>query len=159
MRLYFFRHAIAEDPTDSMTDAMRPLTREGIARTKATARTLVAAGVKPRRLYSSPLTRARQTADIVGQAMDVKVTVRKALAPGFSTSDIPALIAGLKPSDEVMFVGHEPDFSLMISQIIGGGEVLMKKGGIARVDIAGTEPPLRGALVWLLTPKLFDHSE
>lgn len=157
MRLYFFRHGIAEDPTDDMADAARPLTREGIARTKATARTLVAAGVKPRRLFSSPLIRARQTADIIGQALEVKVTVRKAVAPGFDTDAVASLIAGLRNTDEVMFVGHEPDFSLVISQMIGGGEIIMKKGGVARVDVIGMTQPLRGALVWLLAPKLLDR--
>jgi phosphohistidine phosphatase len=155
MRLYFFRHGVAEDTDMDRPDQLRQLTREGIARTKATARILLAAGVKPRRLYSSPLARARQTADIVAQILDAKVTVRRALAPGFDLDAIAPLIAGLRGTDEVMFVGHEPDFSAVISQIIGGGEIIMKKGGVARVDIGSATPP-HGALVWLLAPKLIE---
>ena len=153
MRLYFFRHGVAEDVQLDKADQLRQLTREGIARTKATARVLLAAGVKPRRLYSSPLARARQTADIVAQILDVKVTVRRALAPGFDLDAVSALTAGLRSTDEVMFVGHEPDFSTVISQIIGGGEIIMKKGGVARVDIGSATPP-HGALVLLLATKL-----
>ncbi len=155
MRLYFFRHGIAEEADVDRPDQLRQLTREGINRTKATARVMLAAGVKPRRLFSSPLARARQTADIVAQILDVKVTVRRALAPGFDLDAVSALIAGLRSTDEVMFIGHEPDFSTVISQIIGGGEIIMKKGGVARVDIGAASPP-RGALVWLLAPRLIE---
>ena len=50
-----------------------------------------------------------------------------------------------------MVVGHEPDFSLTIAELIGGGCVEMKKGGLARIDVAG--PGLEdGVLEWLLTP-------
>ena len=158
MRLYFFRHGIAEDFVEDGTDSARPLTREGSARTKAMARVLLTVGVKPRRLYTSPLLRARQTAEIVAQVLGVKVTVRKALAPGFDVDAIATLITGLRNMDEVMFIGHEPDFSTLISQLIGGGDVIMKKGGVARVDIGVQHPP-RGALVWLLAPKLIDKLE
>jgi phosphohistidine phosphatase len=51
-----------------------------------------------------------------------------------------------------MLVGHEPDFSLTISALIGGGKVILKKGGLARVDIT-TIDALQGELVWLLPPK------
>jgi phosphohistidine phosphatase SixA len=48
-------------------------------------------------------------------------------------------------------VGHEPDLSLTIAELIGGGRVDMKKGGLARVDVRG--PGLDGGvLAWLLTP-------
>jgi phosphohistidine phosphatase SixA len=50
-----------------------------------------------------------------------------------------------------MVVGHEPDFSSVIGQLIGSGSVVMRKGGLARVDITN---PMRGELVWLLTPQL-----
>jgi phosphohistidine phosphatase len=52
-----------------------------------------------------------------------------------------------------MLVGHEPDFSLIISALTGGGKVILKKGGLARVDITATAP-LQGDLVWLLPPKI-----
>jgi phosphohistidine phosphatase SixA len=54
-----------------------------------------------------------------------------------------------------MIVGHEPDFSRTISQLIGGGDVIMRKGGLARVDIKSGNQQ-RGELVWLLTPALMD---
>jgi phosphohistidine phosphatase len=156
MQLYFVRHGIAEDFAEGKTDAQRALTREGIARTKMTAHALHQAGVKPRRLYSSPLLRAQETAQIIAEEIGVKVVVRKALAPGFDVEAVTNLIAGLKPEDRVMFVGHEPDLSSVISRIIGGGEIIMKKGSVARVDVVMREP-LHGALIWLLPTKLFER--
>ncbi|MDX2140010.1 MAG: phosphohistidine phosphatase SixA [Chloroflexota bacterium] len=158
MQLYFVRHGIAEDATETMTDAERQLTREGIHRTKTTARALMEASVKPRRLFTSPLARAHQTAEIIAQILDTKVTVRKALSPGFRTEDVARLIGNLRSDDRIMFVGHEPDLSTIISQLIGGGEVIMKKGSVARVDVGMIEEgqPLRGALIWLLPPRLLE---
>jgi phosphohistidine phosphatase len=139
-----------------MTDAERSLTRDGITRTKMTGRALLEAGVKPRRLFSSPLARAHETAQIIAEELGVRVTVRKALAPGFDVAAVATLIAGLKPEDRVMFVGHEPDLSSIISRIIGGGEIIMKKGSVARVDVVMREP-LHGALIWLLPTKMLER--
>jgi phosphohistidine phosphatase len=155
MQLYFVRHGIAEDYAEGKTDAERALTRDGIARTKVTAHALHQAGVKPRRLYSSPLVRAHETAQIIAEEMGIKVTVRKALAPGFDVAAVANLIGGLRADDRVMFVGHEPDLSSIISRLIGGGEIIMKKGSVARVDVVMREP-LHGALIWLLPTKLFE---
>ena len=52
-----------------------------------------------------------------------------------------------------MVVGHEPDFSATVAELIGGGDVVMKKGGLARVDVTGPRPAA-AQLVWLLTPPL-----
>ncbi len=52
-----------------------------------------------------------------------------------------------------MVVGHEPDFSAAVAELIGGGDIVLKKGGLARVDV--TVPVTGGGeLVWLLTPPL-----
>jgi phosphohistidine phosphatase len=155
MQLYFVRHGIAEDYAEGKTDAERALTRDGIARTKVTALALHQAGVKPRRLYSSPLVRTQETAQIIAEEMGIKVTVRKALAPGFDVDAVANLIGGLRADDRVMFVGHEPDLSSIISRLIGGGEIIMKKGSVARVDVVMREP-LHGALIWLMPTKLFE---
>lgn len=158
MRLYFFRHALAVEADPSGEDARRELTKEGIARTKAAAKALAALGLKPTRLYSSPYIRARQTADLLAHALKVEVQERPGVGPGFSVPIIEGLIADLQEDDEVLFVGHEPDFSTVVSGLIGGGQIVMKKGGLARVDIDTTSlRPLRGTLVWLFAPKLLNH--
>lgn len=156
MRIYFFRHALAEDNASGrMPDADRQLTAKGVARTELAARFLDALGVRPGVLYSSPLVRARETAGILGEHLRLAVKVTPELAPGFNADALERLVQGLGEADEVMLVGHEPDFSGTITALTGLGRVVVKKGGLARVDIAAASP-LRGSLVWLLTPKIMD---
>jgi phosphohistidine phosphatase len=157
MRFYFFRHAIAQPGDDpALPDHLRALTDEGIVRTRRAARVLRMLDLKPERLYSSPLVRARQTADILGQTLGVAVLVREELSPGFDMAALEALTHDLGQDAEVMLVGHEPDFSQIVSELTGGSQVEMKKGGLARVDVTQYHP-LRGSLVWLIAPKIFDQ--
>lgn len=156
MKLYFFRHGQAEDAQmPDFDDFTRALTDKGVERTEAAARALVALGVKPARLFSSPRLRARQTADILGGILGTEVIVREEMGFGFHVHAVEALISDLDARDEIIFVGHEPDLSATVSAIIGGGEIVMKKGGMARVDIY-QHAPLHGALVWMLAPRIFD---
>ena len=156
MRLYFFRHGLAEDGAD-MEDAKRALTKAGIERTKAAAKALEALDVRPAWLYSSPLVRAYQTADILASALKRKVTIREEIAPGFGVGQVETLTKELGEDDDVMFVGHEPDFSTIVQKLTGGS-VTMKKGGLARVDVVSRQP-LLGTLVWLLPPKVLSAIE
>lgn len=156
MRLYFLRHGIAEDyaPTPA-GDAARALTTEGIGKLKIAAKVIKSLEIKPAAIYSSPRVRARQTAEIVADALGLKVEIREALDYGFSPQSVASLIAGHFDDSELLFVGHEPYMSGTISGLIGGGSVEMKKGGLARVDLITTQPP-RGMLVWLIAPKVFE---
>ena len=120
MKLYFLRHGIAEDIENAKgSDAARALTPKGIERMEISARVMAKLGVKPARLYSSPLVRARQTAEIVARAVGVEVKIEPTVGPGFNPPAVSALIAGLSSADDVMFVGHEPDFSEVISALTG----------------------------------------
>jgi len=157
IRVYFLRHGIAQ-PSDvvKLADEERALTELGVQRTRQLASLLSNLGVEPSHLLTSPLTRARQTADIIGQALEVAVHVRDELGPGFNLAALDALLTDLPDDAEVMVVGHEPDFSGTISALIGGGSVVMKKGGLARIDIVSRHP-LRGSLVWLIAPKVYER--
>ena len=155
MRLYFLRHAIAHDADANTTDEQRQLTDEGITRTRQTARMLKALGVKPDALYSSPLIRARETADVIRKVLGVEVQERKEVAPGFSIFAVEALTSDLDEDTDVMFVGHEPDFSTTIASLTGA-RVVLKRGGLARIDIISRQPML-GDLVWLIAPKIFEQ--
>jgi phosphohistidine phosphatase len=153
MRLYFVRHAIAEDPTPDMLDTERQLTPKGIKRFTRSADTVKALGIEAARLYSSPLVRARQTAEILAKALDVEMVIRNEVGPGFGLAAIQTLTADLAPDSAAIFVGHEPDMSSAISTLIGGGNIVMKQGSFARVDLVSTTP-LRGQLIWLLAPRV-----
>lgn len=156
MRLYFFRHGLAQ-PHDlpDVPDHQRKLTEVGIQRVNRAAKALRVLGLKPSRLYASPLIRARQTADIVAQTLGIAVQVRTEVGPGFNAAAVSALVRDLSVDDEVIFVGHEPDFSATIRELTGAC-VELKKGGMARIDIDSYHP-LKGTLIWLIAPKLFDE--
>ncbi len=160
MKLYFFRHGQAEDAgLPDFDDFTRELTDKGRERTETAARALVKMGVKPQRLYTSPRVRARQTADILAKTLGLPVIVRDEVGFGLRVETLQPLIADLDFNAEVLVVGHEPDLSATIAELIGGGEIVMKKGGMARVDLFENRLPLRGALVWVLAPRLFDLIE
>ncbi len=152
MRLYFVRHGIAEDLATSDFD--RELTKRGRRRVANSAKVMKRLGIKPSQIYSSPRLRARQTAEIVADALGRGVTLSEAVNFGFDRADVRRLTRNLSADDEVMFVGHNPDMSILVSEITGV-DLSMKKGGLARVDVIGRAVD-EGELVWLIAPKVFD---
>lgn len=155
MRFYFFRHGIAEESGGLVPDALRELTTEGVWRTRRSARALKILQINLDRLYSSPLVRCRQTADIVAATLAVAVQVREELSPGFNLSRVEKLTADLGEGSEVMFVGHEPDLSQIVFELTGA-RTQIKKGALVRVDIIAYQP-LAGELALLLSPKVFNR--
>jgi phosphohistidine phosphatase len=111
-------------------------------------------GLRPESIVSSPLARARRTAELVAEALDMTgdLLVDERLAPGFDRAALAGVVADRGPAGSLMVVGHEPDFSETIGELTGG-RVVCKKAGLARVDVDG--PDLGGGrLVWLLPPGL-----
>jgi phosphohistidine phosphatase len=153
MQLYFLRHGLADWPNwDPARDDERPLTDEGVDKMRAEARAIERLGVEVDAILSSPLVRARQTAEPVAKRLGLDVVEEPALAPGFDVKRLRDVLRRYPNANGLMLVGHEPDFSQTIAQLVGGGRVVMKKGGLARVDLDASDPP-GGALVWLLGPK------
>lgn len=153
MRLYFLRHGIAEDnPDGHLRDFDRKLTPKGMTQLQDAARVMKRLGLRPH-IYTSPLVRARQTAEIVAEALGVDIDVQEAVAPQFDAAAAAMLIADLPEDTEVMFVGHEPSFSRTV-EALTGARIEMKKGGLARVDVTARDP-LQGVLIWLIAPRVF----
>jgi phosphohistidine phosphatase len=154
VELYFLRHGIAADTGPEGTgDAGRPLTVEGIEKLRAEARGLHRLGVQLDALLSSPLVRAKQTAAIIARELKLELRLTDALSPGCGLEQLLGLLAEERGAERVMVVGHEPDFSTLIGELTGGSRVLLKKGGLARVDLeilAGGS----GTCVWLLSPRV-----
>lgn len=156
MQLYFFRHGQAEDAQmPDFDDFSRQLSEKGIRRTKASAQALLKLEVKPTRIYSSPRLRARQTADILAEALGLEVLVREEVGFSLSVQAVESLVADLQDDQSALFVGHEPSLGATLSFLIGGGEIPLKKGGMARIDIYARSP-LRGTLAWHITPKMLE---
>ena len=151
MKLYFFRHGAADWPDWHGPDSERPLTKDGKKEVRRVAEALVERGVETDVILSSPLPRAHQTAEIAAAALGATLTVEPALAPGFNVDALRALLRAHEGRN-VMFVGHEPDFSRMV-EALTGGTVSMAKAGVARVDLESAAEA-RGELRWLVTPKI-----
>ncbi len=153
MELYLLRHAIAEERSSDGSDSARRLTPEGAEKMRIGARGLRRLGVTLDRLLTSPLTRARETAEIVGAALEIAPETVGALAPGCNAATLLDLLVNTPRAKSVMVVGHEPDLSRMIADLTGGSRVIMKKGGLALIDMSSLEPGA-GSLLWVLPPKV-----
>jgi len=153
MRLYFLRHGHAESGL-SVSDHDRQLTTEGVKRLQTATKVMKALKVKPTMIYSSPRVRAQQTAQIVSERLKRPMALREEVNFGFDAAAVAKLIGEHTDSDDLMFVGHEPTFSMTIGTITGA-HVVMKKGGLARVDLLDRRD-LSGDLLWLIAPKIFD---
>lgn len=154
MQLFFLRHGLADRSAWSGADYERPLTPRGMERMGLEAEFISKLDLGMDYILTSPLTRALQTAEIVAEYLGLldQMEVDDRLSPGFGRADLAAILEDYPRADSIMFVGHEPDFSLTIEGLIGGGSVVCKKGSLARVDLndAGF---LSGELVWLIPPK------
>ena len=160
MILYFLRHGLAGSTeawlaAGNSDDDLRPLTDKGEEQLKRALPALGELDMGIERILTSPLTRAAQTAAIAAKGLGLKdkLVTDDRLAQGTLLANLPAILRDYAELKALLLVGHEPDFSATIGRLIGGAEVVMKKGGLARVDLTQTTPPT-GCLVWLLPPKV-----
>lgn len=159
MQVYLVRHGIAA-PRDVgfIDDAGRELTAEGFKKMQRHARALASLGVQIEEIWTSPLVRARQTADVLATGLGGRIAIHQVadLAPDGDFDVIRRRLAQHSRLSGVALVGHEPFLGEFTSYLLGGPRSLMirfKKGGVALVEIDDFAPPLRGELCWLMTPK------
>jgi len=158
LEVYLIRHGVAEERgEDWPDDSKRPLTPEGISRLQKSARGLNAIGVTFDQIVSSPLVRARQTADVFSQDLKSKppIATSDALAPAGAPPAVIQEITKHVRKARVALVGHEPNLGELAALLIGARTPLeFKKGGICRIDLAMLPPKGGGMLRWFLTPKM-----
>jgi len=159
MRLFVIRHATASRKTTwRKDDDLRPLTRSGRKRFRNAADALVRAGaLRPDLILTSPLTRATQTAAILNKLLAVPVPVSedRRLGHAFSAADLAAILREHRRVRSIAIVGHNPSLCEVLAQVTDGGDLDLRKGAIALVDVVDRESP-RGRLLWLAPPSLFD---
>ena len=160
VELLLLRHGIAEERCPQRPDAERALTGFGRSRTRAVAERLVRLGLSCDQLVTSPLVRARQTAEIAIAAGLVAegsraFRVDAALAPGGNPLPLVAEMqrAASPPNrlQRLALVGHEPDLGALAAQLIGApvGAIVLKKAGIALLLLG----PGRRQLKLLMAPR------
>lgn len=164
MNLYLIRHAEAVrlEPGDERDDAERPLTDSGRAQCKALASALQARGVVLNQVVSSPLLRARQTAEALLEhwpGPPPEQLTCNALAPGGRAKKITRFLLGLN-GENVGLVGHMPDLGEYAGWLIGNKKTQLDiaKAGAALIQFDGSPDKGEGSLLWLVTPEWFDQS-
>lgn len=161
MNLYLMRHGLAvERGTPGYdSDRERPLTSKGERKVRRVAEALMKVEVSFDAVFSSPLLRAQQTAEVLGDEMKAKpkVQLTEHLAPGGSAKELVSLLQHLSgPPQEILLVGHEPDLGQLTSLLLTGGggvTVVFKKGGIAKMAIESLCASRCATLEWLMTSR------
>lgn len=154
--LYLVRHAIAADRgSEWPDDNKRPLTERGISRFKDGVKGLHRLDVALDEIFTSPLLRAKQTAELLAAGLDGKppIKVLDALAPGHTPSAVMTQLARVARRRRIALVGHEPDLGELAAHLIGAGRALaFKKGGICRIDLGSLTSKRAASLTWFLPP-------
>ena len=158
LELYLVRHGIAaERGPEYPDDSKRPLTGEGISALRKEAKALAALGVSFDLIISSPLTRTRQTAEVLSEhlAGETDVVLSEALAPAGSPAAVMHEVAKHPRRTRLALVGHEPNIGELAGQLIGARlPIPFKKGAICRIDFDVLPPKTPGRLVWFVPPRL-----
>ena len=156
--LYVIRHGLAEERGDAWPDdSKRPLTDEGMSRIRKAARALARIGVTIEVVLTSPLVRARQTAEQLAAGLDPRPSMVNvdSLAPDGSYA---AVIADLEKHGRkcrIALVGHEPMIGELAARFIGSRHPIeFRKGAVCRIDLEDLPPAGPGELRWYLTPKI-----
>jgi phosphohistidine phosphatase len=150
MELYFLRHGEADWPGWKKSDDERPLTKRGKKQMRDVARFLDHLKVRPNLIVTSPLPRAAQTAEIAADYLKAKLRKDESLAPGFGMSKLRTVFRRHR-AKALMLVGHEPDFTNVISELTGAS-LKLPKAGVALLDIDPESE--EGKLLWLFPPKI-----
>jgi phosphohistidine phosphatase len=130
-QLWLLRHGEAV-PHDSKPDFDRELTPRGRKQAEDAGAALAALGIEFAACYASPKVRARETAELACERLNIDPVDEQSLANGFSLADAVALLRAHEADERVLVVGHEPSFSQVVYDFTGG-RVDFKKGGIAAV--------------------------
>src|ERR1041385_3939688 len=157
MNIFILRHGLAVDhgAPGYPDDASRPLTAEGKAKVRQIARAIEKLDLDFDLILSSPLKRARQTAEIAAEELRLnkKLAFSDALTPHGNTKDLINQINQLEPKN-IVLVGHEPYLSELISLLVSGSSgfsVELKKGGLAKLSSEDLKHGRCASLEWLLT--------
>ena len=155
MKLYLVRHASASDIAPS--DAERALTKEGREESRIVGAALLKAGTKPEQILTSPLLRARQTADIIAAELKFQneVAVFDELNNGRSIAQLLRAIKDFDGAREIIIVGHMPSLAEHLAALLGSDNpaaLSMGKASVACVEF--NEPRAgHGELRWFLRQK------
>lgn len=163
---YFIRHGIAVERSSERADETRSLTPKGLAKTQQVAQALLDQGLQFEALLTSPLVRARQTAEILHSAgLSARVEEFLPLSPGGHLSDwltwLETWQQARSDQQSVALVGHEPDLSQWAQQLVSGAnspppsrQWILKKAGVIGLQVPAASHAMgQSQLFWLSPPR------
>ena len=160
VHLYLIRHGIAVPygTPGVASDADRDLTASGTKKIRRNARALARLGEVIAEIWTSPLERARRTAEIMADELRVTAPIRvvDALQPDKDFSSLRDELERQLEKTGIALVGHEPDLGELATYLLTGvrsPSFRFKKGGVACIEVYQVNPPPRCQLRWLLTPR------
>jgi phosphohistidine phosphatase len=157
VRLVIIRHGPAgnreEWEADGGDDRLRPLTAEGRKEMRAAAAGLARLVPAIDVLAASPLTRAAESAEIVGSIYRSRIVTLDSLAPDHEPEEVVAWLRDQPPAQTIGLVGHEPHLSTLVGYLLTERPISfidLKKGGACLLDLKDPSSPGAGTLEWLL---------
>ncbi len=158
MNIYLIRHGDAEKSAIGKRDFDRELTEHGKLKLKETAGNWKSYIDTFDFIVSSPLVRAVQTAEIIKEVFNFggKIIIDEKIAPGNNTESVVEIANSLK-GDKIAFVGHQPDLSEHLSNLISheGAFIEFKKGTVAKVSFSNKVKMGKGTLEFLIPPNKY----
>lgn len=158
MDCVLLRHGIAVEREEwDGTDDDRPLTERGAKRVSQVAAGLMWLEVQPTYIFSSPLIRALETADLIQSSLSIPSAIKRVeeLLPDANPERLLAVFRDLPPEACVLCVGHEPHLGLTASVMLTGkpsAAFPFKKAGACLIEFAPPPKIGRGVLRWWLEP-------
>ncbi|MGI0069413.1 MAG: phosphohistidine phosphatase SixA [Nitrosotalea sp.] len=158
MDLFILRHGDAGRRSATFRDdSKRPLTVDGKEEVGEIAKGLLALGIELDYIFTSPLLRSKQTAEIIFNNIKCKNPMSELdeLKPEGNKLQLYKKLSTLKQDSSILIVGHEPYLSELVGEAISGGSsrIDLKKAGLVRIRTISFLPKIQGELRWLLTPK------
>jgi phosphohistidine phosphatase SixA len=128
--VFLVRHAEAEP---GKPDDLRRLTSHGRWQAKDLGKRFDRKGISVDAIVSSPLVRARETAEGMAAVLGATAQTDERLAPGATTDDLRAAVAGR--GETVVVIGHQPDCGKIAADLTGGPEPSYPTAGVRELDV------------------------
>ena len=157
MNIILLRHGEAEDLTSQNEDYNRALTAKGKKQLEQVSKYLIRSDYKIDRIATSPLRRAVETAEIVAEHLGIEPEKWVELSPNSDLRNLESKIWANSMHSTILLVGHEPMLSSFICLLIEAGprtRIVLKKSGLAFVNITSSKLNLTGELTLLINPKI-----